>query len=192
MTEITRVPLQPIAKGALGKLWLGVVAALLIASGIAWAVMPSAVKVETVKEGIGANPTDDDVVFARYKGKLSDGKVFDESHEAQLPINGLFPAGSPLPLAGVIPGMRDGLKQTQKGGKYVIEIPGDLAYGPNPPPGAPIPPNADLVFDIEVVAIMPRAEFEQRVQMIQQMMQMQQQGGAPGAPGAAPPAPPQP
>ncbi len=197
MTEITRVPLQPVAKGALGKLWLGVAAALLIAGGIAWAAMPSAVKVETVKAGVGAFPTDEDVVFARYTGKLADGKVFDQSHDAQLPINGLFPEGSPLPLANMIPGMRDGLKQTQKGGKYVIEIPGSMAYGPNPPPGAPIPPNADLTFDVEVVAIMPRAEFEQRVQMIQQMMQMQQQGGAPGGPGgsppgAMPPMPPQP
>lgn len=191
MTEITRVPLQPIAKGALAKLWLGVAAALLIAGGIAWAAMPSAVRVETVKPGIGANPTDDDVVFAHYTGKLADGKVFDQSQPAQLPINGLFPDGSPLPLANMIPGMRDGLRQTQKGGKYVIEIPGDLAYGPNPPPGAPIPPNADLTFDVEVVAIMPRGEFEQRVQMIQQMMQMQQHGGA-GGPGQMPPGAPQP
>ena len=41
MTEITRVPLQPIAKGALTKLWLGVVAAALAAAGVAWAALPA-------------------------------------------------------------------------------------------------------------------------------------------------------
>ena len=48
MTEITSAPLQPIAKGALSKLWLGVAAALLLAGGVAWAAMPAAVKVETI------------------------------------------------------------------------------------------------------------------------------------------------
>ncbi len=51
MSEITRVPLQPIARGALGKLWLGLAASVLVAGGVAWATLPSIVKVETVREG---------------------------------------------------------------------------------------------------------------------------------------------
>ena len=77
MTEITRAPLQPIAKGALSKLWLGVAAALLLAGGVAWAAMPAAVKVETIVEGKGLSPTRDDVALINYKGMLTDGKVFD-------------------------------------------------------------------------------------------------------------------
>lgn len=75
----------------------------------------------------------------------------------------------------------------QKGGHYVLHIPADKAYGATPPPGAPIPPNADLVFDIKVSEIMARADFERRVQAIQQMMQMQMQGQGGAAPGAAGP-----
>ena len=48
MTEITRVPLQPLAKGSLAKVWLGVGAAIVLAAGIAWAAMPPGVSVETI------------------------------------------------------------------------------------------------------------------------------------------------
>ena len=48
MTEITRVPLQPIKKGSLTKLWLGVLLAVLVAAGLAWAAMPRGLDVETV------------------------------------------------------------------------------------------------------------------------------------------------
>lgn len=84
MTEITRVPLQPIAKGALGKLWLGVVAAALAAAGLAWATLPPSVNVEVLKAGTGASPTIADVAMINYKGMLPDGKVFDEGKQAVL------------------------------------------------------------------------------------------------------------
>ena len=78
MTEITRVPLQPIAKGALTKLWLGVAAAVLAAGSLAWATRPASVDVETLKAGTGASPTVEDVVLIKYKGTLQNGKVFDQ------------------------------------------------------------------------------------------------------------------
>ncbi|HYC81836.1 MAG TPA: hypothetical protein VEB65_08620, partial [Solirubrobacterales bacterium] len=58
-----------------------------------------------------------------------------------------------------------------------------------PPQGSPIPPNADLTFDIELVDFMPMAEAEAKFQQLQQMMlQQQQQQAAPGgeAPQSAP------
>mgnify|MGYP000440906840 CR=1 FL=1 len=75
MTEITRVPLQPIAKGALTKLWLGVAAVALAAGGVVAASLPPSVSVETVQAGSGAAPTEADVVTINYKGTLPDGKV---------------------------------------------------------------------------------------------------------------------
>ena len=65
----------------------------------------------------------------------------------------------PVPLiAGqTVPGFTEALTRMQKGGRYRIHIPSDLAYGANPPEGAPIPPNADLEFDIHVVQIVPNA-----------------------------------
>lgn len=195
MTEITRVPLQPIAKGALTKLWVGLAALTLIAGGIAWATVPHGVDVEIVQAGSGDTPGEGDVVFANYTGRLADGTVFDEAKGQRVPLQGLFPDGAPLSIGQMIPGMNDALTQVQKGGKYVIEIPAELGYGDEPPAGSNIPAGADLIFDLEVTEIMPQADFEQRVGLFQQMMQMQ--GAAPHGGGGAPadgmpPLPPQP
>ncbi len=182
MTEITRVPLQPIAKGSLGKMWLGVVAIIAIAAGVAWAAVPAAVKVETITAGEGPSPTIDDVALINYKGTLPDGKVFDQQQQAA------------LPLAGVVPGFTKALVQMQRGGKYKVLIPSELGYGAHQ--AGPIPPNTDLTFEIELLDFKSRAEIEQQQRMMQQM-QAQQGAGAgagagPGGPGAPPPAPPQP
>ena len=196
MAEVTRVPLQPIAKGSLTKLWLAIAAAVLVAAGLAWASMPQGVDVETLAEGTGPSPEADSVVFVRYKGMLDDGTVFDESQDLPLPVPGIFPGGSPLPLDQMLPGFSQGAQQMKKGGKYRMVIPADLAYGATPPEGAPIPPNADLTFEVELVDFMSRQDFEQRLQQLQQMMAMQQQqqglGSPPPAqnvPGEMPPQP---
>ena len=47
MTEITRVPLHPIAKGSLAKLWLGILAAIVFGAGLAWAAMPQGADLES-------------------------------------------------------------------------------------------------------------------------------------------------
>ncbi|MDE8652626.1 FKBP-type peptidyl-prolyl cis-trans isomerase [Novosphingobium album (ex Liu et al. 2023)] len=176
MTEITRVPLQPIAKGALTKVWLGVAAIALAAGGIAWAALPPAVDVETITPGAGDMPTRDDVALVNYKGSLPDGKVFDEGKQA------IFP------LSEVVPGFTKALEQMQRGGKYKVEIPSELAYGDKQM--GEIPPNTDLTFEIELLDFKSRQEIEQQQRMMQQLQQMQMQGagGAAGAvPGEMPP-----
>jgi FKBP-type peptidyl-prolyl cis-trans isomerase FkpA len=175
MTEITRVPLQPVGQGAVGKLWLGVVAAVALGAGLAWATVPASVKVETLRAGSGPSPTVEDLALINYKGMLPDGKVFDQQKNAV------------LPLGGVVPGFTKALEQMQRGGKYKVHIPASLGYGEK---GAgPIPANTDLDFEIELIDFRNRAEIERQQQMMQQLQQMQ--GGAPGAPppGAAPEAP---
>jgi len=122
-------------------------------------------------------------VFLDYVGKLPNGTVFDQSRPLNLPVQGILPEGTPVGVTGSIPGFGEALQKVQKGGKYELYIPAAKAYGAKPPPGSPIPPNSDLIFDVTVNAIMPEAEMEQRVQMLQQMMQSRQGGqGAPGAP----------
>jgi FKBP-type peptidyl-prolyl cis-trans isomerase FkpA len=194
MTEITRVPIQPVAKGSLTKLWLGVVLAVAVGAGLAWAAVPRGVDVDVIAEGTGPMPKDGDVLFIEYKGKLAaDGTVFDESRDIPLPVEGIFPKGTPFPIeeGATIPGFFEGLKQMQKGGKYTLFIPADKAYGAEPPEGAPIPPNADLEFEIEVIEIMSQQTFERNLGILQQAMQSQmgQQGGAPGGAPAPAPAP---
>jgi FKBP-type peptidyl-prolyl cis-trans isomerase FkpA len=190
MTEITRVPLQPIGKGSLTKLWLGIAGAVLVAGGVAWAAMPAQVSVDTITAGHGPSPSLADVAIINYTGTLPDGKVFDQA------------SGQVFPLQGVIPGFTKALMQMQAGGHYKAHIPASLAYG-DKPAGA-IPPNSDLDFDIEVLAFMTRDQYVQQMQMMQAMQQQQQQqqgvsphgGAAPEAAtpqGAVPPegAPPQ-
>lgn len=186
MTEITRVPIQPVAKGSLTKLWIGVILAVLVGAGLAWAAIPRGFSVDTEVAGTGPTPKIGEVVWVKYKGKLAaDGTVFDESRDIPLPVQGLFPAGSPFPLeeGATIPGFFNGLQQMQKGGKYTLFIPADQAYGASPPQGSPIPANADLEFEIEVIDIMSRETFDRNLKVLQQTMQAQmgQQGGEGGA-----------
>lgn len=165
MTEITRVPLQPIAKGSVGKIWLGVAALVLAAGGIAYVALPVSVRVETVTAGTGESPTINDVALVNYKGTLPDGKVFDEQKNAV------------FPLAEVVPGFSQALQKMQKGGKYHVEIPSKLAYGDKQ--AGSIPPNTDLAFEVELLDFKSRAEIEQQQRILQQLQQMQaQQGGA--------------
>jgi FKBP-type peptidyl-prolyl cis-trans isomerase FkpA len=173
MTEITRVPLQPIAKGSLSKLWLGVAAAVLAAGALAWAAMPAQVKIQTLVAGEGPSPTISDVAMVKIKGTLRNGKVFQP--EAQ----------GPLEVAGVIPGFTKALMHMQKGGKYHVEIPASLGYGDKPQGEAgEIPANSDLYFDIDLIDFKSRAEIEQQQAMMQQIqrMQAQRQHGGRGAP----------
>lgn len=171
MTEITRVPLQPIAKGSLSKIWVGVAAIALAAGGIAYAAMPPAVHVQTLTAGNGDSPTMDDVVLINYKGMLPDGKVFDQAKQV------------PMALNEVVPGFSKALVQMQRGGKYMVEIPSSLAYGAKAV--GDIPANTDLTFEIDLLDFKSRAEIEQQQRIMQQLQQMQAQQGAAGGAAAA-------
>lgn len=183
MSEITRVSLQPVAKGSVGKIWLGVIAAVVLGSGVAYGTRYKGVEIETVKAGTGASPTKSDVALINYVGRLANGKEFDRGEKAV------------LPLETVIPGFSEGLSKMQKGGKYVLEIPSEKAYGAeekrNPQTGeVVIPANSDLVFEIELIDYKSAAELEQQRMMLEQMQKMQ--GGAGNGAGAAPGAMPMP
>jgi FKBP-type peptidyl-prolyl cis-trans isomerase FkpA len=188
MAEVTRVPLKPISRGSLVMLFVGILIGLAMAAAFAWFTAPKGVSVDEVRAGTGDSPTASDVVFVHYTGKLADGTVFDQSQPLPLPVQGILPEGTPLPLEQMVPGFKEAALQMQRGGKYVVEIPADKAYGAegriNPQTGEGVPPNADLTFDIELVDFMPMAEVERRFQQLQQMMAQQQ--GAPGEGGAAP------
>ena len=169
MSEVTAVPLRPIKKGAVTKLWLAIGAVVLGAGAVAWAGTPSAVTTPSglrymvIKPGTGVKPTDTDFVLVAYKGSLKDGTVFDQQARAPFPVN------------AVVPGFSEGLKQMQKGGKYRLWIPSALGYGAQAQ--GPIPANSELIFDVELLDI--RSQAEVQAQMMQQQMQQQQGGGQP-------------
>ena len=168
MTEVTRVPILPIRKGSLPKLWLGVAALALAGAGLAWASVPAGVELEELAAGTGASPVDGQVAIVSYKGKLEDGSTFDEGQQV------------PMPVGSTIQGFDQALRQMKPGGKYEITIPAHLAYGANPPMGSSIPANADLDFEVELHEILSREDFDMRMKAMQEIMQqMQKEGAAP-------------
>lgn len=190
MTEITRVPLQPVAKGTLTKLWLGVLAVALAAAALVFFTMPAGVKVDVVKEGTGRSPNMEDVVWIKYIGKTAaDGKEFQRTPDNpfQLPPGlpkGLIPDGIPMELGKAVPGFTEGLLKVKKGGKYTFHIPAEKAYGANPPPDSGIPPNADLVFEIEVTDIMTPQQQQERYQAAEAILSQLAPQGPEGKDGA--------
>ena len=192
MTDVTRVPLQPIASGSMMKFWRGVLVGALLAGAVAWFLTrPDTVDVETITAGTGESPKEDDAVFVDYVGKLEDGTVFDQSPprpEIPAEIADLIPQGSYMELSGVVPGFREAIMQMQKGGQYTVTIPAELAYGANPPAGSPIPPNADLTFEVTLHDFFTQEQLQERAMQINQVMAEAQ--AAAGEGGAAPaPAP---
>jgi FKBP-type peptidyl-prolyl cis-trans isomerase FkpA len=140
------------------------------------------VTITTITPGLGASPARQDMVFIRYRGMLEDGTEFDKSQDLPLPpaAQSLLPEGTPMSLAEVIPGFRAGITQMQKGGKYRLLIPSDLAYGPegitDPRTGVQtIPPGADLIFEIELIDFMNDEDFNRRVQLARQALQTEQE-----------------
>ena len=103
---------------------------------------------KVVKKGEGASPKATDNVTVHYTGYLTDGTKFDSSVDRGQPAS--------FPLNGVIKGWTEGLQLMNVGSKYRFKIPGDLAYGPQGNRG--IPPNATLIFDVELIAIQSAAK----------------------------------
>jgi peptidylprolyl isomerase len=97
--------------------------------------------------GEGPSPTACDTVNVHYTGRLPDGTEFDSSVDRGRPFAFVFGATPPQ----VIPGWEQGLDGMKVGGRRVMVIPPDLGYGATG--GGPIPPNATLVFDVELVDV---------------------------------------
>jgi len=99
-----------------------------------------------IKEGAGEEVKPGAQVTAHYTGAVAaTGIIFQSSHDNGQPAD--------FPLSGVIKGWTDGVPGMKVGGTRRLLIPADQAYGASPPPGSNIPANADLVFDIELVAV---------------------------------------
>ena len=97
-------------------------------------------------EGSGDEVTAGATVTAHYVGvSASSGAQFDASWDRGAPIS--------FPLDGVIQGWSQGLLGMKVGGRRTLVIPGHLAYGSHPPPGAGIAPDETLVFTVDLVDV---------------------------------------
>lgn len=181
MSSVTAVPLQPIQKGSVRRLWIVIVLIVAVAAVLAWVGnrqfgrTASGLTYQMIKTGEGSSPAKDDVAMLGYKGSLPDGTVFDQNE------------GTAMDLSSVVPGFAEAVTLMKKGGTIRAWLPADLAYGATPPEGSPIPANSPLVFEIKLIEFKTRAEvMEMQRQMQMQRMMQQMQGGGGGAPGMPP------
>ena len=107
-------------------------------------VTKSGLVYRSLKDGAGSSPAATDRVKVHYKGSFPDGKEFDSSYKRNEPTE--------FPLNGVISCWTEGVQLMKTGGKAKLTCPSAIAYGARGAGGV-IPPNATLVFEIELLGI---------------------------------------
>jgi FKBP-type peptidyl-prolyl cis-trans isomerase FkpA len=111
-------------------------------------VTASGLVFRSLKDGTGPSPKATDVVKVHYRGTFPDGKEFDSSYSRNAPTE--------FPLDRVIKCWTEGVQRIKVGGKAKLTCPAAIAYGPRGTPGGPIPPNATLLFEVELLSVTPR------------------------------------
>lgn len=99
---------------------------------------PSGLYYQVVKQGTGAYPNSNSMVTVNYKGKLINGGPFDSAN------------GFSSSLDGLVKGWQIGIPHVKAGGNILLFVPSALGYGSSG--GGPIPANAVLIFDIDLVS----------------------------------------
>lgn len=194
--SVTTVPIRPIEKGTLTKMWIGIALVVLIGAALAWfgtrdavetgatdeqflamnagkdgvETTASGLQIQTIKAGEGPNPVATDIARVKYTGTLRDGTEFDSSVGRGQPEDAVV-----FPVGGVVPGFSEALQKMQKGGEYRIWIPSELGYG-EISPGPEIPANSLLIFDVTLVEFIS----QQQMQMLQQQIQQREGALPPG------------
>ena len=106
----------------------------------------SGLRYQIIQKGNGKKAEKGNKVSVHYKGQLADGTVFDSSYKRNSPLD--FQVG----VGQVIPGWDEGICLLNVGDKARLVIPSDLGYG-SAGAGGVIPPNATLVFDVELMDV---------------------------------------
>lgn len=107
----------------------------------------SGLQYQVLKEGSGKTPKATSRVKVNYEGRLLDGTVFDSSIARNHPVD--------FQLNQVIAGWTEGLQTMKEGGKTRFFIPAKLAYG-EVGAGDSIGPNSTLIFDVELLQVLPK------------------------------------
>ena len=169
--SVTAVPIRPLARGSLVKLWIGLAVLALAAVALAWfgtsgfqvITTDSGLRYRVLEEGEGPTVTPADLVALRYELRKADGTLIQDSDQTGQPFV--------TSTEGLFPGFSEGLQLMQAGGRYKLWIPPGLHVTGPMPPNAPFGPEDTLVFEVEVLQIAPG------------MAAMQQLMGGPGGPG---------
>lgn len=196
MSEVTTVPIRPLARGSMLKLWAVLAILVALAAGLAWwttsayrpVTLASGVRYRVIEEGTGPTITPADAFALRYKlhANSPDAPVIQDSDQSGQPFVAT--------VSEVYGGFGEGLQHMRAGGRYLLWLPPGTHVTTPPPPGAGFTQNDTLAFEIHVLQIAPgqaQAFEAQRMQQLQQQLQaqMEAQGAGPhGEPGGAPPA----
>ncbi|HEV7659367.1 MAG TPA: FKBP-type peptidyl-prolyl cis-trans isomerase [Allosphingosinicella sp.] len=205
MSAVTAVPIRPIARGSVLKLWIALALLAAAGAGLAWigtaplqvVTLESGVRYRVLRHGNGPLMTPADAVVLRYKLHVNDvaGPVIQDSDESGQP----FAATT----SDVFPGFGEAMQKMRTGGEYILWLPPGTHLQGEFTPAVPFTAGDTLVFEIRDVRVVPgqaAALQQQRQQQMQQMQQqelqrqlqqqLQQQGGAPPGPhgGTVPPA----
>lgn len=111
----------------------------------------SGLQYKVIKAGTGKKPKSNDTVTVHYRGTLINGTEFDSSYKRGQPVS--------FPVSGVIPGWSEALQLMEEGAKWTLFIPSNLAYGERGAGGV-IGPNANLIFEVELVSIQEKKESQ--------------------------------
>lgn len=199
--SVTAVPLQPVKSTYKIWLWLGVIAAIAAAFGLAWIgtgeqraragtneqflawnksrmgvqTTASGLQYQVLKEGTGPTAADQDGIGIEVYGVKRNGEEFQPKAPMQFRIG----------QQAMIPGFTEGVKLMNKGAKFRFWLPPSIGYGAAPAqPGQPNPLATEvLIFDVDMKELVPAATLNQM--LMQQMMQQ----GVPGQGGPEGPAP---
>ncbi|QPQ54402.1 FKBP-type peptidyl-prolyl cis-trans isomerase [Allosphingosinicella flava] len=191
--SVTAVPIRPLKKGSVVRLWAGIAILCAAGAGLAYVgtegqraadpasfladnaeedgvvTTASGLQYKVLQQGAGPRPGETDMVAVDYEGRIPGGKVFDTSA-------GRGPAT--FPVVGVVPGFSEALQLMQRGATYRIWLSPELGYGAeeqrDPQTGeVVIPANAVLEFDLTLRDFQPIPP--EQLQQLQAMRQMQQQ-----------------
>lgn len=144
MKTVLRIATLTAALATLPTSWAADAVAAASAKEAGAVVTASGLVFRSLKDGSGASPSASDKVKVHYRGTFPDGKEFDSSYKRGEPIE--------FPLNGVIKCWTEGVQRMKVGGKAKLTCPPAIAYGERGA-GGTIPPNATLLFEVELLGI---------------------------------------
>ena len=143
MSAVTAVPLRPLARGSVPRLWLAVGLLVLVAAGLGWwgtrglqrNAMPSGVQYQVIREGSGDLISSADIVLVHFVGRHQNGEVFADTRREQQPLQAT--------TDNFLPGVGEGLKLMRKGSVYRFWVPPNV-WRPQANSDARFDPNETL------------------------------------------------
>jgi FKBP-type peptidyl-prolyl cis-trans isomerase len=134
-------------------------------------VRPSGLQYRILQNGSGKHPQPNDSVEVYYSGQLINGTVFDGTEDG-------FPRQ--FVTKNLIKGWTEALEIMREGDHWQLVIPANLAYGPAGSSDGTIPPNQTLIFDLQLLQVLPKSPQQQQQEQAEQQRDLESHPG-PGA-----------